>query len=1198
MRQLQQIYYIRVLKKTILIFFTVLFITVQALAQTSTYHVQVINQNNMVSPGEIIQLLKDSKGFLWLLTRTRVQRYDGKEFLSFSFDERCTGIAEDNEGKIWMAGRQNIYCYKNNHLGFEKIATGRTDSTEYLDFCSGPGKKIYLLTKNKILYWNEGAKQFKVLPLPPFQGSMGGFPFLKSAGNFLFFQKNDSVLARYNTVTLLQDEIKVTKGNFLFPVNEDTVWIRQSIGGSVLVSFKAKTTRTVSGKQFDDRFNDNRFFVTGCTKDFSFVSFNDKGYFSYNTRQNRFAKIKLLYNGLPLPGSPPINTFYREDNGTVWFANEEGLVYFNPSVHTIGLLRSNGIAGENWNNNVRKITEDKRGNIWFATANGFSRIDKINGSVKTWLPKFESDNYLNYSSVQSVGYSNGKIIVTQSEKGCWIFSPETGLFKRPLYENDSAKKEFEGGFNNNMTALRNGNFLIFSQKLWLLNKNGFKILQVKCKGFNARARTAYEDTQGRLWLVGSNGIYCCDSNFNILYAEVNKELNGWANAIVEVDKNTFWVASKTLFEIKPAGGSRLTIIPALPELRDVHISSLYKDSLNHIWMFADNGIYRYAPETKLLEKFEQTDNARQYYISVSNNYRAGNGILYAGSSNGINYFIPEKISSQQAALKVLVTNVTVNEDDSSWQLSGKLPLLSYTQNSFSFDYIAPHIYSPGKVIYKCMLQGADRNWVTTGSTSMHYTSLKPGKYSFIVRASLNDKDFFESQPVLFTIAPPFWQTWWFIMLAAMLITGSVLYYINRRERSVKEKEAQKTEIQKLKADSYQHQLEMEQVVNYFASSINEQQTADEMLWDVAKNCISRLGFEDCVIYLKDENRDVLIQKAAWGPKTTDENKIINPIEIPIGKGVVGTVAQTGKAEIIGNTMDDERYIMDDTYRFSEISVPIIADGKIIGVIDSEHPQKNFYTQRHLQILSTVASLCVEKIDKIKAEQETRKKEFEVLKLNKNLATSQLTALRAQMNPHFIFNALNSVQQYILQGNVDEANKYLSKFSRLQREILNNSDQQFITLEKEKEMLELYLQLEQLRFNDSFSYEIVFDSNIDLDEAVVPPMIIQPFVENAIWHGLMPKQGSKKVSIEFKPLTDTVLSCTITDNGIGREAAAAIKQIKGDTKHKSKGLSLAYERLRILESQFNQPFNISIDDIKNDDGTAGGTKISLTLFTGG
>ncbi len=122
--------------------------------------------------------------------------------------------------------------------------------------------------------------------------------------------------------------------------------------------------------------------------------------------------------------------------------------------------------------------------------------------------------------------------------------------------------------------------------------------------------------------------------------------------------------------------------------------------------------------------------------------------------------------------------------------------------------------------------------------------------------------------------------------------------------------------------------------------------------------------------------------------------------------------------------------------------PSSDNDEALGVINAEHSQKDFYTQRHLQILTTVASLLAEKIEKIKAEQQTYEAEVQVLKINKDLATSQLTALRAQMNPHFIFNALNSVQQYILQGNVTEANKYLSKFSKLQREILNYSSPEF------------------------------------------------------------------------------------------------------------------------------------------------------------
>ena len=163
-----------------------------------------------------------------------------------------------------------------------------------------------------------------------------------------------------------------------------------------------------------------------------------------------------------------------------------------------------------------------------------------------------------------------------------------------------------------------------------------------------------------------------------------------------------------------------------------------------------------------------------------------------------------------------------------------------------------------------------------------------------------------------------------------------------------------------------------------------------------------------------------------------------------------------------------------------------------------------------------------------------------MRLNKEFATSQLIALRMQMNPHFIFNALNSVQHFILQGNVVEANKYLAKFSRLQREILHSSDQQFITLEKEIEILTWYLELEQYRFGESFSWQINKSEEIDPEELKMPPMVLQPFVENAIWHGLMPRQTDRALTIYFDLFSEDILQVTLRDNGIGRTAAREIK----------------------------------------------------------
>lgn len=166
--------------------------------------------------------------------------------------------------------------------------------------------------------------------------------------------------------------------------------------------------------------------------------------------------------------------------------------------------------------------------------------------------------------------------------------------------------------------------------------------------------------------------------------------------------------------------------------------------------------------------------------------------------------------------------------------------------------------------------------------------------------------------------------------------------------------------------SYLEELEIQQTVNYFLSSLYNKESVEAILWDVAKNCIGKLGFVDCVIYLYDSDKKVLSQKAAWGPKTTEDNKIVNPIEIPLGCGIVGTVAKTGFGEIVKDTTLDKRYLVDDESRLSEIAVPIMFEGQVMGVIDSEHPEKYFYSEKHLTILNTIASLCAIKIKQLQA----------------------------------------------------------------------------------------------------------------------------------------------------------------------------------------------------------------------------------------
>ncbi|MFK8007499.1 MAG: sensor histidine kinase [Saprospiraceae bacterium] len=221
-------------------------------------------------------------------------------------------------------------------------------------------------------------------------------------------------------------------------------------------------------------------------------------------------------------------------------------------------------------------------------------------------------------------------------------------------------------------------------------------------------------------------------------------------------------------------------------------------------------------------------------------------------------------------------------------------------------------------------------------------------------------------------------------------------------------------------------------------------------------------------------------------------------------------------------------------------------------------------------------------------------------IQQNLKASQLTALRAQMNPHFIFNALNSIQDFIIQEDKRSANRYLSKFSKLMRNVLDASDKKQITLKKEIEYLELYLSLESLRIDDEFEYKFDIHSSVNTNNILIPSMLLQPYVENALKHGLMHRSGKKKLFIRFTKICpisgwdENHLFCEIEDNGIGRTASMRINEQNGRV-YQSKAMSLTQDRIDLLNSADTRKLGLKIDDLKNKDGSVAGTKVNICIF---
>ncbi|MEM7040719.1 MAG: histidine kinase, partial [Bacteroidota bacterium] len=246
----------------------------------------------------------------------------------------------------------------------------------------------------------------------------------------------------------------------------------------------------------------------------------------------------------------------------------------------------------------------------------------------------------------------------------------------------------------------------------------------------------------------------------------------------------------------------------------------------------------------------------------------------------------------------------------------------------------------------------------------------------------------------------------------------------------------------------------------------------------------------------------------------------------------------------------------------------------------------FYLGLVLVSLLIVGLLIRQRINKIRTEARL-KAEYE-----KQLVEIQSAALRAQMNPHFLFNCLNSINRFVTRNEPLMASEYLGDFASLIRRILNNSAENLISLAEELETIRLYIGMEQLRFEDKFEYVETLHPDVEVDFVRVPPMIFQPFLENAIWHGLMHKEG--KGTLQLRIVQDeNYLTCVIEDDGIGREKAAQMKR-KSATNYRSMGMQITEDRLNNLKKRADIDSVIEILDLSSDLGEVRGTRVTITV----
>ena len=1161
-----------------------------------------INTTNGLSDNFIRSIAVDKKGFLWIGTNEELNVYDGYSITTFSHNEYpeipskiTIHLFCDSHNNVWLGSEQGV-AWVDEKRNFHQVVLNDTikrfncpsifeTKTYGMVLYTDLGHFYFDKTKNK---WSVitgvpeklGLKHFS--EISPFNDDQQIYATDSSVSIFDFASKKivfEFPATHIASVCKLNDSTvaAAAQENILYYINTHTKKIDRTFdmfrfGGSVNKKPSWVEIRMGAGQNLLYASRSFGFFI--IDKEGKVTHFSHESTNPYSIASDRVQRLLGTADGTVVVGT-----------------ERYGLSIFNvlkkEAVYQKLFTDGKGNFFDGW---LTQMAMDKDGTFWFGAMDRLIHWDKKN-NVTAFYQYNKPDTVFGYKNPEIYRLCIdrlGQIWVSFFGSGIALFNRASGTFTRLPRNTDDSSQVSDYVFDL---------FEASDGKIWVGGKSGFyrinpatkKTETVKndnlLKPFYTTNTSGFaEDSYHRIWIsTNGKGVLCYDPANKIIkqFTKKNGLLDDICLDMMRSSTDDIYITSYKGFNVIHPNGVVSTYTKA-NGLRFDKADAFLEDNDGKIWISNAKCLAKFDPLTKNIEIFDEHQNLNNGGFKPTSSLKTPDGELLWGTQSGINYFYPEQLIRSPEPLHVNIYNVLAG--DSVFTATDEPARIRYKNNSLEFDFVAINLQGSHNIRYQYMLEGYDSKWQEgTDIRQARYSSLPPGNYTFKVRASADRENWTESvNSFQFTIIAPVYMRWWFKIAVALLVIVALYYFSRRRSLQLKRQ---------------RDELETEQVINYFASSMYEHQTVDDILWDVARNCIGRLQFEDCVIYLLDEKRNVLVQKAAHGPKSHLTFEINTPIDIPLGKGIVGTVAANGKAELIKDTSKDSRYIVDDKARLSEISVPIISTGKVLGVIDCEHSKKGFFTQKHLSILTTIASLCANKIIRAITEEEKKQTETMLAETKQKMAETEMQALRAQMNPHFIFNCLNSINRYIVKSDQVTASLYLTRFAKLIRLILDNSHSKNVILSNELEALRLYIDMESLRFDNKFTYVIEVDKNVSADSIEVPPLIIQPYVENAIWHGLLHKTEGGHLHIHISLLSPDMLQCTIQDNGVGREKATELKS-KSATKKKSLGMELTENRLLLLNKYAEVHSSIEIIDLTNEHKEPTGTKVILKIPFGG
>ncbi|MES2649886.1 MAG: histidine kinase [Bacteroidota bacterium] len=1167
---------------------------------------------------------QDKYGFIWIGTTNGLNRYDGhniKQYLndpkdSFSFPGNTVyWIHRDADGEMWFAcGDKGVakYDYAKDRFEkfkpFEEIKKQSGKIAPVWRVGEDQRKRIYFACGGACFRYSKTAQKAEDLT-PLFKGKIDdyGVAMLVKQGADTLWILTDNGLFLHILSTNVLESIPYDKEALGFGsaalidacfISENEMMITIPKAGFVLFDTKTKKFRKGSSV-FDPSVTGVYSSCGGTVRDKSgrIWSANSMyGLIEYLPKTNKVISVKQEAS-YPYPSPEQegsgMNVFEDRD-GNIWYGtSQQGVVSFQPKLNFIKVYNRNYADSTSLMSDVvYGFAPDAANGMFIATGKGLTHLN--NGTHKFHHFPVALNNTQNFpaASIRSILADDSDSIFLATDGGLSLYNQRSNTFKRFVAKDESAAGEFNL-FTNRLDRI----YKVRPNELILISNTGtaarFDLLTGKCYyKNNAGARDplydftsincSYHDKiQQCIWLEANEG-----ELYQYYYKEAKAIRHYYSNdtaikliTVLKQDANGgIWLGTKPgLVYYHPI--TKIKKLFRLPTASQ-HVYNIGLINDGTVWATTNNEIIKLDPingSAMALNLNTLMPYATIYARSLLTDY---NNNLWIGTNKGFCVIYTKRFKWEANRVAPQLVNFKVFDKQRNFDVPHpalKSLSLNYDENFFSFDFSVLDFSQSNGISYAYFLQGFDKDWTKSEKNVASYTNVPPGNYSLRLRTEYGRGKWMESEPVTIRINPPFWRTWWAISLFAGMLMACLYFAFQLwRKRRTKNR--------------------IDKTIDYFANSVYGKDSVNEICWDIARNCIAQLKFRDSVVYLWNKERNKLLRVASYGENSQKGFDLENIIETNPVEGSIGIVAGTGKPLLIEDTSIGRRDITKKETRLSELVVPIMHDNRVIGIIESTHAERNFFTQGHLKALTTIAAISANKIAEATAGALIKENEIKVLEINKLLAESQLMALRAQMNPHFVFNCLNSIQECIVTQKYGEASKYLNKFSKLFRMVLNNSGRKLVTMAEEKLVLELYLELEQMRFETSFDYTIVIDDELDADEILIPSMLLQPYVENALWHGLMHKPGDRKLRIEFRLLNNDVFECIIDDNGIGRSQSFALKATQSKARHhESKGLAICEARLNVLQRQ-GYHVALRIEDKKDETGNATGTKISIELPT--